>query len=110
MNTDVIQKITKDGKYRITVRIDECAENPLDCYDFQLHVSDWDRDYSLRERKCNENESARQLLERLVRNYGDYDKIIETLIRNGKSVFHDAYDTALIYDRKKQEMESEILD
>ena len=99
MDEHVIQKTTRDGKFRVTVNVEEYAENPLDCYDFPLHVSDWDRNCSLRGKRCNECESARQLLEYLLKHYGDYDKIIERLVSNGKSESHNEYDTALIYNR-----------
>lgn len=99
MDKHVIQKTTRDGKFRVTVDFEEYAENPLGLCDFLLHVNDWDRNYSLRGRKCNEHESARQLLEYLLRNYGDYDKIIERLVNNGKPESHNEYDTALIYNR-----------
>lgn len=100
MKEHVIQKITKDGKYRVTVDVEEYAENPLDLYDFPLHVNDWDKNCSLVGRKNNEFDSARKLLEHLLTWYGDSDKIIEKLIINGKSDFHNEYDTALKYDRR----------
>lgn len=100
MKEHVIQKITKDEKYRVTVDVEEYAENPLYLCDFPLHVNDWDKNYSLVGRKNNEFDSVRKLLEHLLTWFGDGDKIIEKLIGNGKSDFHNEYDTALKYDRR----------
>lgn len=99
MNEHIIQKTTKDGKYRVTVNVDDFADNPLGLYDDQLYVCDWSRKYSIMRRRDDRDfESARELLEYLLRWYGDCDKIIERLICNGKEKFHNEYDTALIYD------------
>jgi hypothetical protein len=41
-----LQKVSADGKYRLTVRYDEYAEHPLLMCDFPLHMDDWSRDYT----------------------------------------------------------------
>lgn len=104
MDTDVIQKTTKDGKYRITVRIDECAENPIDMFGCPLNVCDWDKNYYLYKHDNNDFISPRVFLEYLIVNYVDYDKIIDVLVENGKHLTDgkSVLNNALVYDRGKR--------
>ncbi len=112
MSTDIqypvaLQKVSADGKYRLTVRYEEWAEHPLLTCDFPLHMDDWCRNYSANP-TCWTNDkehtdSLESCMRSLLARYGDEKKIIDLLVRNGKERFHEQYDNALIYDRHRRE-------
>lgn len=101
------QKVSADGKYRLTVRYEEGADHPLCTCDFPLHMDDWCRDYSANPTRRSKSElhydSARNCMMQLLVWYGDRKKIIDRLVANGKEGFHEQYDNALIYDKHRRE-------
>ena len=107
MNTDYAKRfLTKDGNTRISIIRDDFSENPRYNTDEPLHCEDWSRDYSImnnRERE-NKSSSARNLLEYMINNYGDYKKIIDTLVENGKNIGNKKVTcgTALVYDKSRK--------
>ena len=102
-----LQKVSADGKYRLTVRYDECAEHPLLMCDFPLHMDDWSRNYTANPTRWTKNKDHSDSMEscmiHLLAHYGDQKKIIDLLVQNGKEQFHEEYDNALIYDRHRKE-------
>ncbi len=102
-----LQKVSEDGKYRLTVRYEECAEHPLLMCDFPLHMDDWHRDYSANPTHWSKNKEHSDSIEacmiHLLAHYGDDKKIIGRLVANGKEQFHERYDNALIYDKHRRE-------
>lgn len=104
-----LQKVSADGKYRLTVNYDDCAIHPLRTCDFPLHMDDWSRTYSARpyrhanDRSKDEHyESSERCMRMLLAYYGDAKQITERLIANGKESMHDRYDCALIYDKSRK--------
>ena len=106
MERDLVKRfIKKDGSQRISFYRDEYAENPRDMWDFPLHCEDWLRDYSImnKQERDSKSSSARSLLEYMIRNYGDYKKVIDFLIENGKHMT-DGYcksNDALVYNKSE---------
>lgn len=102
-----LRKMSEDGKYRLTVRYDECAEHPLCVCDFPLHMDDWNGDYSANPTRMSKVEEhfrdRAECMRYLVNNFGDVKKIIDRLIANGRKEKHDRYEEALIYDRGRRE-------
>lgn len=98
--------IKKDGSQRISFYRDEYADNPRNMTDEPLHCEDWAREYSIMNKRERENKSssARNLLEYMINNYGDYKKIIDTLVDNGKNVGNKKVSccTALVYDKSRK--------
>lgn len=97
--------VTKDGKQRVTIYRDDYAENPRYNTDEPLHCEDWSRDCSIMNKQERESKlsSARRLLEYMIRNYGDYKKIIDFLVENGKHMT-DGYcnsNDALVYNKSE---------
>ncbi len=104
------RKVSEDGRYRLTVHYDECAEHPLVWCDFPLHMDDWCRDYSANPTRFYRNDPDRlhydskaKCMRDLLNSYCDGRKVVEHLIANGKKEFHGNYDEALIYDRSRRE-------
>ena len=106
MANDLVKRfIKKDGSQRISFYRDEYADNPRYMTDEPLHCEDWSRDYSIMKKQERESKSssARSLLEYMIRNYGDYKKIIDTLVENGKHMT-DGYcksNDALVYNKSE---------
>lgn len=102
-----LQKVSADGKYRLTVRYDEYAEHPLLACDFPLHMDDWSRDYTANPTRWakdrDHSDSMESCMIHLLAHYGDQKKIIDILVKNGKERFHEQYDNALIYDKHRRE-------
>lgn len=102
-----LQKVSADGKYRLTVRYDECAEHPLNTCDFPLHMDDWCRDYTANPTRWSKDrdhsDSLESCMRHLLAHYGDDKEIIARLVRNGKEEFHERYDDALVYDKSRRE-------
>lgn len=107
MANDLVKRmVKKDGSERISFYRMDYADNPRDMTDEPLHCEDWSRDYhsimSRKEKECKSS-SARELLEYLLLNHGDWKKIIDVLVRNGKhmtdgkSVSNDA----LVYNKSE---------
>ena len=98
--------IKKDGSQRISFYYEDYAENPRDMTDEPLHCEDWSRDYSIMNKQERESKSsnARNLLEYMINNYGDYKKIIDTLVDNGNNIGSKKVScgTALVYDRSRK--------
>ena len=104
MEKDLVKRmVKKDGSQRISFYRDEYAENPRGMTDEPLHCEDWSRGYSImtKQDKESKSSSARSLLEYMIRNYGDYKKIIDTLVENGKNIGNKKVScgTALVYDK-----------
>ena len=97
--------VKKDGSQRISFYRDEYAENPRDMTDEPLHCEDWDGNCSImnKQERESKSESARKLLEYLLRNYGDWKKMLGKLKANGKEETHDMYDCCLRYDNSRKE-------
>ena len=97
-----LRKVSEDGRYRLTVRYDECAMHPLNNCDFPLHMDDWSRDYSAnptrRSKDCDHYESREGAMRDLLCSYGDREKIISELVRMGKST-NGNENYGLTYDR-----------
>ena len=74
--------------------------------DEPLHCEDWSREYSImtKQERESKSSSARSLLEYMIRNYGDYKKIIDTLVDNGHKIGNDKVScgTALAYDKYRK--------
>lgn len=107
MERDLVKRfLTKDGNTRISIYQDTCAENPRYMTDEPLHCDDWSRECTITTKQERESgfSSARNLLEYLIRNYGNDKKIIESLIANGKKIDKEKvdYGTALVYDRSRR--------
>lgn len=107
MERDLVKRfIKKDGSQRISFYRDEYAENPRDMTDEPLHCEDWSREYSImiKQDKESKSSSARNLLEYMINNYGDYKKIIDALVDNGKNVGNKKVScgTALVYDKSRK--------
>lgn len=107
MNKDYEKRFyTSDGKTRITIYREEYPESPRDMTDEPFHCEDWSRDCSIMSKKEREScsSSARRLLEYMIRNYGDYKKIIDTLVDNGHKIGNDKVScgTALSYDKYRK--------
>jgi len=104
MERDLVKRfIKKDGSQRISFYRDEYAENPRYNTDEPLHCEDWSREYSImikqeREYKAS---SARICIERLAGEFGDYKKIIDFLVENGKHMTDgkSVCKNALVYDK-----------
>lgn len=97
--------VTKDGNKRVTIYFDENADNPRYNTDEPLHCEDWSREFSIMTKSDRESksDSARKLLEYLLRNYGDWKKMLGKLKANGKEDTHDMYDCCLRYDNSRKE-------
>lgn len=96
--------VTKDGNARISIYREEYPCDPRGNTDFPLHCEDWHRSYSIMTSKERESKSksARDLLAYVLVNYGDYKKIIDELVVNGKRLENKEkcpHGTALLYDR-----------
>jgi hypothetical protein len=105
-----LRKVSEDGRYRLTVHYDECAEHPLNWCDFPLHMDDWCRDYSanpttrLRDKTKHEHyESCEACMRSLLYYYGDGKKIIDLFVSNYSKEKHERYELALTYDRSRRE-------
>jgi hypothetical protein len=105
MENYVKRYVTKDGKERVTIYREDCADNPRDMTDEPLHCEDWSRDSSLMGKQERENKSgsAYNFLCYMLEMYGDKKKIIKILKDNYKSNVHKYHDTALFYDRSNKE-------
>lgn len=104
-NPIALQKVSEDGKYRLTVHYDECADHPLRNCDFPLHMDDWCRDYSANPTSGTNREhydSREACMRDLVATYGDRKKVLELLKDNGKKQFHAIDECALMYDRSRR--------
>lgn len=104
-NELVKRMVKKDGSQRISFYREEYAENPRDMTDEPLHCEDWARGYSIMDRHERESKSssARKLLEYMIINYGDYKKVIDFLVENGKHMT-DGYcksNDALVYNKSE---------
>jgi hypothetical protein len=97
---------TLDGKTRITIYREEYPESPRDMTDEPFHCEDWSRDCSIMNKKEQEYKvsSARIRIERLAGEFGDYKKIIDTLVENGKNIGNKKVTcgTALVYDKSRK--------
>ena len=107
MERDLVKRfIKKDGSQRISFYREDYAENPRYMWDFPLHCEDWSREYSIMNKHERESKSssARSLLEYMINNYGDYKKIIDALVDNGKSIGNKKFTcgTALVYDKSRK--------
>lgn len=95
--------VKKDGSQRISFYRDVYADSPRCMWDFPLHCEDWSREYSIMNKQEREtkSENARDLIEYLLKNFGNGNKIISLLVENGKHL-HDGKSTcnnALVYNR-----------
>ena len=94
---------TLDGKTRITIYREEYPESPRDMTDEPFHCEDWSRDKSIMNEKEQEYKvsSARIRIERLAEEFGDYKKIIDFLVENGKHMTDgkSVCNNALVYDK-----------
>ena len=99
------QEFSDDGKFRLSIYREEYPDSPLNMWDMPLHCYDWDRHYCLVDNKSRQYDfkDARTCLQQLLCWYGDYKKIIDHLVANAKSTFHDEYDCALIYKRPENQ-------
>ena len=103
MERDLVKRmVKKDGSQRISFYQDVYAENPRDMTDEPLHCEDWSREYSImnkQEREYRTN-NARTCIERLAGEFGDYKKIIDSLVENGKHMTdgNSVCNNALVYD------------
>lgn len=95
--------VTKDGNTRISIYREECPCDPRDNTDFPLHCEDWCRDYSIMNKHEREYKAsdARTCIERLAGEFGDYKKIIDFLVENGKHMTDgkSVCNNALVYDK-----------
>lgn len=102
-NELVKRMVKKDGSQRISFYRDEYAENPRDMWDFPLHCEDWSRNYTIMNKHEREYKasSARICIERLAGEFGDYKKIIDFLVENGKHMTDgkSVCNNALVYDK-----------
>lgn len=102
-NELVKRMVKKDGSQRISFYREEYAENPRDMTDEPLHCEDWSRDYSIMNEQEREYKvsSARICIERLAGEFGDYKKIIDFLVENGKHMTDgkSVCNNALVYDK-----------
>lgn len=98
--------MTKDGKHRISIYREECAENPRYISDEPLHCEDWDRDHTImtENERPNRSDGARGLLEYMVREYGDHNAIMSVLFENGKHMRNGKCNgsDALAYERSSK--------
>ena len=105
-NELVKRMVKKDGSQRISFYQMEYSGNPRDMTDEPLHCEDWSRNYSIMDKQERESKSsnARNLLEYMTNNYGDYKKIIDTLVENGKNIGNKKVTcgTALVYDKSRK--------
>lgn len=106
MERDLVKRfISKDGMTRMSIYRDDDADNPRYMTDEPLHCEDWSRDHSImvEEDKKYKSNSARHLLEYMLNNYGDYNKIIDTLVENGKHMTDgcSTCDDALMYNKSE---------
>lgn len=107
MERDLVKRmVKKDGSQRISFYRDEYAQNPRDMTDEPLHCEDWSRDFSImtKDERKDKSSSARNLLEYMINNYGDYKKIIDTLVENGRNIGNKKVScgTALVYDKSRK--------
>lgn len=105
-----LRKVSADGKYRLTVRYEECAEHPLLMCDFPLHMDDWCRDYSANptrwyrdKSKHAHHDSRADCMRYLLNNFGDPKKVVDRLVESGKAETHNGYDEALFYNKSRRE-------
>ena len=104
MANDLVKRfIKKDGSQRISFYREEYAENPRYNTDEPLHCEDWSREYSIMNKKEREtkSENARDLIEYLLKNFGNGNKIISLLVENGRHLTDgkSTCNNALVYDR-----------
>ena len=104
MANDLVKRmVKKDGSQRISFYRMEYAENPRNTTDEPLHCEDWSRDYSIMNKNEREYKasSARICIERLAGEFGDYKKIIDFLVENGKHMTDgkSVCNNALVYDK-----------
>ena len=107
MERDLVKRmVKKDGSQRISFYREEYADNPRNMTDEPLHCEDWSREYSImiKQEKEGKSSSARNLLEYMINNYGDYKKIIDTLVENGRNIGNKKVScgTALVYDKSRK--------
>lgn len=106
MASELVKRlITKEGSHRISFYREEYAENPRYMTDEPLHCEDWSRDCSIMTKdERSKSSCARNLLEYMLRNYGDYKKIVGALVDNGKKMDRERIDfgSALVYDRSRK--------
>lgn len=106
MKNELVKRfIKKDGSQRISFYRDVYADNPRNIADEPLHCEDWSRDYSImtKDLRDSKSSSARKLLEHMINNYGDYKKIIDFIVENGKHMT-DGYckcNDALVYNKSE---------
>lgn len=102
MATDYVKRmVTKDGMYRVTIFRDEYADNPRFTTDEPMHCEDWDGKCSIMQERETRGRSERELLEYLLKQYGNYDKIIGMLAQEGTHMTDgkSTMDNALVYER-----------
>lgn len=107
MANDLVKRmVKKDGSQRISFYRDKYADNPRYMTDEPLHCEDWSREYSImtKQERESKSSSARSLIEYMINNYGDYKKIIDALVDNGKNVGNKKVScgTALVYDKSRK--------
>lgn len=102
-NELVKRMVKKDGSQRISFYREDYSENPRDNTDEPLHCEDWSRDYSIMNKREREtkSENARDLIEYLLKNFGNGNKIISLLVKNGKHMTdgESTCNNALVYER-----------
>lgn len=100
--------LTKDGKFRISIIQEDCAENPRNTTDEPFHCEDFNRGYTIMNNKeranCNRSSSSRSLLSYMVREYGDEKKVLDVLFYNGKHMNdgENKSNDAIVYDNSEK--------
>ena len=102
MANDVVKTFfTKDRKFKVEIIREEYAENPRNTTDEPLHCIDFSREYSImtKEERENRYNSVRDALESFLCYYGDYRKVIDRLVENGKHLTDGkaTFGNALVY-------------
>lgn len=115
MEKDLVKRmVKKDGSQRISFYREDYAENPRYMTDEPLHCEDWDRNHSImnnQERETN-SENARDLIEYLLKNFGESNKIIDLLVENGKHLTdgESTCNNALVYERSARRWVLKVYD
>jgi len=102
------QRVSKDGKLRLTVYYEECTEHPLNTCDFPLHLDDWRRHQTINPTLHYKNgrehyDAMEDCMRHLLSLYGDKRKIQERLVRNGRKASPCECESALIWNVGRKE-------
>lgn len=110
MERDLVKRLKKDGSERISIYVDNYADNPRYNTDEPLHCEDWSHNYTIMTKQEREHKrsNARSRLEWAICNYADEKKVVKFLVANGKKDGEVLYDNRLWYNRSARRWELQM--